>query len=82
MVRVPCLGQDGYPFDMAFQWMRRQNIIDAPAQVLGARVGTETPPGIIMWLFIMVAKRIDKTGVDKILHPVPFRRQKAGRVGV
>jgi hypothetical protein len=82
MVRMPCLRQYRNPLNIIFQFPARHGIIDAPAQILSAGIGTETPPRIIVWFFIMVPEGIHKPRLNKMLHPFPFLRQKSGRVGI
>src|SRR5690242_6222481 len=54
-------------------------IIDAPADTLRARLPAIGPPGVLLFLRIDLAKRVDPAAVaEELIEPRPLVRQEAG----
>src|SRR6476620_6238428 len=64
---------------IAQRW-RHQLVIDAPADVLGARRAAVAPPGVVLALRMQRAIRIDPAAVAiaQSVEPIAFGRQAAG----
>ena len=55
-------------------------VIDAPAQVFGAGIGTVTPPSILVRFFIEFTKSIYKARANESTHPFALFRKKTGGI--
>ena len=55
-------------------------IIDPPAQIPGAGIEPETPPGIMMGLIVKNPECINKSFFQEFGHPFSFLRQKSGGI--
>ena len=82
MVRMFSIRQYIGPFEAFFQIVGNTDIIDAPALVIGPRVGPKTPPGIAVRLGVKFAEGVNHAVVKPFVHPGALFGQKAGGVFV
>ena len=57
-----------------FQGITYHAIINTPAFIFCTGVGSEAPPGIMMWFFVNIPEGVDKTTLKKRTYPGPFLR--------
>jgi len=80
MVGMPRFGQNHRAFQSGFQRLADQNVIDAPAFVVRARVAEIAPPRVMVRVFVEMAEAVDESFVDENVEPVALVRQKSGDV--
>ncbi len=56
-------------FDFVFEGGRYQEVVDAPADVVGPGAAKVRPPGVKAVALVEEAERVDKTGVNEGLEP-------------
>src|SRR5580765_9109239 len=80
VVRSQNIRQDGRRAHAAVQLVGDEEVVDAPADVPGARAGLEIPPRVVPGLTREEAKRVVVALGDETAHPGALDLHEAGRL--
>lgn len=62
---------------VVFQVGADEEVVDAPADVSGARAAADVPPGVFVGVLVEDAEGVDVAVVDEFVHPLALNRQEA-----
>ena len=77
MVGMHHFGQDADLGDTVFQVLCHHVVVDAPAEVLGAGTGAETPPTVLVGFLHQLSETVDVAIAEEVSHPLAFLGKEA-----
>src|SRR3989338_1521454 len=82
MVRMFHIGQNRSGNQLIFHGFTSHCVINAPSEVLCAGIEAESPPGVMVRIFVEMTERINETAVHKFAYLFPFIGQKTARLSI